>query len=209
MCDICRKSFADPAVLGAGPLLDALFEQSEVGITVVDRELRFVRINDVFGVFRDQDPASILGKKIAEVLPEIAAQIIPPTQEVLETGRPVVDQEVRANGLFADGEHSFRTIRYPVFAADGTVVGVTSVIIDVTDLRKVQIELDDALVLSRERDAAELAARRSQVEMLARYLTSSMERPSGSPHRPGRACRRDEPRDGGRCSGTRPPSWRS
>ena len=140
-----------------------------MGITVVDRDLRFVRVNSVFGVFRDKEQSEIIGKTIAEVLPEIAAQIVPPTQQVLETGKPVVDHEVRAAGVFADGEHAFRTIRYPVLAADRTVVGVTSVIVDVTDLRKVQIELDDALVLQRERDAAELAAKRGQVEMLARY----------------------------------------
>jgi PAS domain S-box-containing protein/diguanylate cyclase (GGDEF)-like protein len=159
----------DHAVLGADALLDALFQQSRVGITVVDRDLRFVRVNDVFGIFRDKQQSEIIGRTIAEVLPEIAAQIVPPTQKVLATGKPVVDHEVRAAGLFADGEHAFRTIRYPVLAAGGTVVGVTSVIVDVTDLRKVQIELDDALVLQRERDAAELAAKRGQVEILARY----------------------------------------
>ena len=159
----------DHAVLGADALLDALFQQSRVGITVVDRDLRFVRVNGVFGIFRDTPHSEIIGRTIAEVLPEIAAQIIPPTQQVLATGKPVVDQEVRAPGMFADGEHAFRTIRYPNLAADGTVVGVTSMIVDVTDLRKAQIELDDALVLQRERDAAELAAKRGQVEMLARY----------------------------------------
>ena len=159
----------DHPVLGADALLDALFQQARVGITVVDRDLRFVRVNGVFGIFGGKPQAEIIGRTIAEVLPEIAGQIIPPTQKVLATGKPVVDQEVRAAGLFADGEHAFRTIRYPVLAADGTVVGVTSMIVDVTDLRKAQIELDDALVLQRERDAAELAAKRGQVEMLARY----------------------------------------
>ena len=138
-------------------------------MTVVDRDLRFVRVNAVFGVFGGTKPAEIVGKTIAEALPEIAAQIIPPTLQVLETGKPVIDQEVRASGLFEDGEHAFRTIRYPVVSADGAIVGVTSMIVDVTDLRKAQIELDDALVLQRERDAAELAAKRGQVEMLARY----------------------------------------
>ena len=159
----------DRGALGAEALLDALFRQARVGITVVDRDLRFVRVNGVFGIFKGKGQAEIIGKTIAEVLPEIAEQIIPPTQKVLATGEPVVDQEVRAAGMFADGEHAFRTIRYPVLAADGTVVGVTSMIVDVTDLRKAQIELDDALVLQRQRDAAELAAKRGQVEILARY----------------------------------------
>lgn len=139
-------------------------------MTVVDRDLRFVRVNEIFGLFRGKEPADMVGKTIAEALPEIAAQIIPGTLRVLETGKPLVNQEVRVSGSFdEEGERSFHTIRYPVFSADGTVVGVTSIVTDVTDVRRVQVELDDALVLQRERDVAELAAKRSQVETLARY----------------------------------------
>lgn len=141
-------------------------------MTVVDRELRFVRVNEIFGFFRDKAPADMVGKTIAAALPEIAAQIIPGTLHVLETGKPLVNQEVRAVGRFdEEGERTFHTIRYPVFSADGTVVGVASIVIDATDLRNTQVELDDALVLQRERDVAELAAKRDQVEALARYRT--------------------------------------
>ena len=158
------------AVLGADALLDALFNQSEVGMTVVDRDLRFVRVNELFGILRGRNPSDLVGKTIEEALPEVAEQIVPATQQVLDTGKPVVNQEVRLSGHYLDGEeHAYRTIRYPVFGPGGEVIGVTSVIIDITDLKKTQVELDEALVLKRERDAAELAARRTQVETLARY----------------------------------------
>jgi diguanylate cyclase (GGDEF)-like protein/PAS domain S-box-containing protein len=45
-------------------------------------------------------------------------------------------------------------VRYPIFSDDGAVVGVASIVTDVSDLRTAQVELDDALVLQRERDAA-------------------------------------------------------
>ena len=139
-------------------------------MTVVDRDLRFVRVNELFGILRGREPSDLIGKTIEEALPEVAAQIVPATQRVLETGKPVVNQQVRLTGLNDDGkEHAYRTIRYPVLGSSGDVIGVTSVIIDITDLKKTQLELDDVLVSQRERDAAELAARRSQVETLARY----------------------------------------
>ena len=43
------------AALEAEALLDALLEQSAVGITIVDRELRVVRANRAFGAFGDRD----------------------------------------------------------------------------------------------------------------------------------------------------------
>ena len=123
--------------LSADALLDALFRQSDVGMTLVDRELRFVRVNEVFGVFRDKDPADVVGKTIAEVVPEVADQIVSATLSVLETGQPVVNQEV--GGTFPEGERSFRSIRFPVFSAEAVVVGVASIVIDITDLRKAQV----------------------------------------------------------------------
>jgi PAS domain S-box-containing protein len=62
------------AVLGADALLDALFNQSEVGMTVVDRDLRFVRVNELFGILRGRKPADLVGKTIAEALPEVASK---------------------------------------------------------------------------------------------------------------------------------------
>ena len=38
--------------------LDALFSQEDVGMTIVDKDLRIVRVNPVFGVFGDQSPSS-------------------------------------------------------------------------------------------------------------------------------------------------------
>jgi PAS domain S-box-containing protein/diguanylate cyclase (GGDEF)-like protein len=161
---------AERAGLGADALLNAIFDQSEVGMTVVDRELRFVRVNALFGILRGRKPAGLVGQTIAEAVPEVAAQVVPATLQVLATGKPLVHEEVRVNDLHEAGDtRAYRTIRYPVIAPGGEVVGVTSIVIDITDLRKAQVELDTALVLRRERDAAELVAKRSQVETLARY----------------------------------------
>ena len=46
-----------------------------------------------------------------------------------------------------------------------------STIIEITDLRNVQLERDDALVRQRESDAAELASRRAEAEASLRYRT--------------------------------------
>jgi PAS domain S-box-containing protein/diguanylate cyclase (GGDEF)-like protein len=139
-------------------LLDALIGQSAVGITIVDRDLRIVRANRVFGVFGDQTQDEVFGRTIAEVLPHLATQIVPPTLRVLETGEPALGAEVVARDP-DDPENTryFRTFRGPVVATDGSIVGVTSTVIEITDLRKTQVERDDAL--------------EQQSEALARYRT--------------------------------------
>ena len=84
------------AALEPEALLDALIGQPAVGITIVDRDLRIVRANRVFGVFGDQTQADVFGHTIGEVLAHLAPQIVPATVRVLETGEPAVAAEVVA-----------------------------------------------------------------------------------------------------------------
>lgn len=159
-------------LLAPEALLDALFEQAGVGMTVVDRELRIVRANEVYGVFGDRAPAELVGLTIAEAVPHLASQIVPATLAVLATGVPAVVQELFASD---PGDHSrtryFRTFRCPVVSEDGSIAGVASTVIDITDLKSIQAARDAALARQHESDLAELASRRAEAEALARYRT--------------------------------------
>jgi len=157
--DACR------AALEPDALLDALVEQEAVGITIVDRDLRIVRANRAFGVFGDETPDQVVGRLIADALPHLAAQIVPATRAVLESGIPASGQEVVA-GDPADPMNTrwFRAFRSPVVSREGEIVGVTSTVIEITDFKRAQHERDDAVVRQRESDAAEH-------EALVRYRT--------------------------------------
>ncbi len=157
--DACR------AALEPGALLDALVDQEAVGITIVDRDLRVVRANRAFGIFGDETPADVAGRLIADALPHLASQIVPATLAVLRSGVPASGHEVVA-GDPTDPENCrwFRTFRSPVISRDGEIVGVTSTVIEITDLRRAQHERDDAVVRKQESDAAEH-------EALVRYRT--------------------------------------
>jgi diguanylate cyclase (GGDEF)-like protein/PAS domain S-box-containing protein len=160
------------AVVDADALLNALIAQEAVGITIVDRDLRIVRANRAFGIFGDRSLDEVAGRPIGDVLPHLAAQIVPETQAVLETGRPVVGQEVVAEHPTDPARTRwFRAHRSPVVARSGEIVGVTSTVMEITDLKRAQIERDDALARQRESTAAETASRRSESEALRRYNT--------------------------------------
>jgi diguanylate cyclase (GGDEF)-like protein/PAS domain S-box-containing protein len=148
-------------VLAADLLLEALLAQEAVGITVVDRELRIVRANRAFGIFGDRTPEQVVGREIGDVLPHLASQIVPETRTVLETGRALVGQEVVArHPTDPTRTRYFRAHRSPVITLSGEVVGVTSTVMEVTDLKRAQVERDDALERQRESDAAETDALR-------------------------------------------------
>jgi PAS domain S-box-containing protein/diguanylate cyclase (GGDEF)-like protein len=139
----------DAGTMQAEALLDALLAQSGVGVTIVDRDLRIVRANEVFGVFGGQAPADLVGRSIAEAVPLLASQIIPATLAVLETGIPIVAQELVAPAADPTKTQYFRTFRCPVVASDGSILGVVSTVIEVTDLRNVQLAEVEASVRYR------------------------------------------------------------
>jgi PAS domain S-box-containing protein/diguanylate cyclase (GGDEF)-like protein len=163
---------ADDAGLTADALLDALFAQAGVGVTVVDRDLRIVRANAVYGMLGDRTPAELAGRSFADALPNLASQVIPATLGVLATGIPVVAQELVAGDPADPGRtRYFRTFRCPVIAADGSIAGVASTFIEITDLKDTQAARDEALERRRESDLAELASRRAEADALSRYRT--------------------------------------
>ena len=130
-------------------LLDTLFTTAPVGLGFVDNELRFVRINDALAAMNGVPIEEHLGKTIHEVLGPFAEQVAPMYRRALEERRPVLAQETVG---FTPG-HPEQT-RYwvasytPVIGFHGEVVGVGTVVIDVTEERH---------ALQSERDAVRRA----------------------------------------------------
>jgi diguanylate cyclase (GGDEF)-like protein/PAS domain S-box-containing protein len=149
------------AALAAGDLLGALIAQEAVGITIVDRDLRIVQANRAFGIFGDRSPEQVFGRSIEDVLPHLASQIVPETRAVLETGKAILGQEVVArHSTDPSLTRYFRAHRSPVVSATGEIIGVTSTVMEITDLKRAQLERDDALERQRASNAAETAALR-------------------------------------------------
>src|SRR5207245_6545604 len=75
-------------------LLDTLLATAPVGFAFVDRDLRYVRINDSLAAMNAATPEAHLGRTVREMLPEIADEIEPLHRRVLATGEPVLDVEL-------------------------------------------------------------------------------------------------------------------
>jgi diguanylate cyclase (GGDEF)-like protein/PAS domain S-box-containing protein len=149
-------SMADPASEAAWPdfaagLVDTLFRQSDIAITVVDRDLRFVRANLGLSVLRHADPAEVVGKTVAEVLPDVAHEIEEALREVFATGQPVVGQLVQTERPPGSGHVvHWLSSRYPVFSPGGEIAGVASIIVEVTDRESAYARLEEAMARERE-----------------------------------------------------------
>ena len=87
------------------------------GFVFLDRDLRFVRINDQLGEINGLPVEAHVGRTVAEILPTLLEPALREvTERVLATGLPVSDREFngktpRAPGITRGASHDRRTAR--------------------------------------------------------------------------------------------------
>jgi PAS domain S-box-containing protein len=132
----------------------------------VDRNLRIVRINEAMAAINGLSVAQTLGRRVDEILPDLVARLRPILCRVLETGEAVVNLEVKGNTPLAPGvERAWLASYYPVRVGRGPVVGVGTIVTEITERNRAQAEAERLLRQEREaRARAEsLAAERAAI----------------------------------------------
>jgi PAS domain S-box-containing protein len=126
-------------------LLDTVFGGAPVGLAFVDREGRFVRVNDALAALTGG--VDLLGRTAAEALGPAGEWLDAPFRQVLESGAPVLEREIRTG---QDGRELIALASfYPVAGRDGTVEWVGAVVLDVTERRRA----DELLMQSQRMEA--------------------------------------------------------
>lgn len=143
---------ADTRRVTAEAQLAALFRQAPIGFSYFDRNHRFVRINDWMADINGVPPADCLGRRVQEVLPEVAPFITPMLDALFTTGEaPPVHEVVGATPRQPGVQRNFLVGWFPV-EIEGRVAFAGSVVTEITALRRAEAErlqLSEALEQER------------------------------------------------------------
>ncbi len=120
-------------------VLESLYRDAPIGFCLVDSDLRFVWINDLMASIHGQPVDAHLGRRVDELLPALAAQVVPVYERVFASGVPAMNVEVRGS-LPSDpfSEHVWLAHHHPQLDADAKLVGVVTVMQDITLVRRTQ-----------------------------------------------------------------------
>ncbi len=112
-------------------LFALLLDSVPIGVAVIDTELRLKYINARHAKLNNLSVADHIGKKIADFLPQAADVVVPKIRFVLDTGVPLLNQEIQGNRISSGGFQLHRVASYyPWRNHGGEIRGVLAIILD-------------------------------------------------------------------------------
>jgi PAS domain S-box-containing protein len=123
-------------------LLDGFFAASPAGLAILDRHLRFQRVNDTLAAINGVPAEDHLGKTVREVIPELADQVEPYMRNVLFTGQKMLNRELCGPIPGGEGAIGYWVANYfPIPSESGGISRIGCVVLDITDCRRAEESL--------------------------------------------------------------------
>ena len=114
-------------------LLENLYTSSPAGLSLHDRDFKYIRINQALADINGYSMSEHLGKTVRELIPDLADDIESRLRQVIQTDRPVCNVQIQGSTPAAPNfKRYWSASYYPVDLLDGDR-GVGSVIVDITN----------------------------------------------------------------------------
>jgi len=127
--------------------LQAVYDGAPVGLAFIDRNLRYVNLNQRLADMNGFPVEDHLGKTVAEMLPGLFPQIEPYLRRALQ-GEVIPGFEIRLYDPDTNRDRTVLLSYQPALDEAHEVIGVSVSLVDITDRKYA----DEALVLSRHTD---------------------------------------------------------
>lgn len=124
--------------------LRIFYEYAPIGLYSVDREFRIVRVNEYLARLNNKPVAEHIGRTVREVIPHLADSLEPLFRQVIESRQPIHD--VKIQWSLPDAPTELRekvSSYYPLEAEDGSIIGVSGVVRDVSEMARVERALQE------------------------------------------------------------------
>jgi PAS domain-containing protein len=125
-----------------------------VGVAVMDRDLRYVRLNRLLAEMNGLAIEEHIGKSLHDIVPDVAPAAEGPIREVMQTGQSLL-------GLTFEGttaahptvRRAWRADFHPRHDRDGTLLGVTLIVVEITEQQRLTGALHDSIRREQRRTA--------------------------------------------------------
>lgn len=113
-------------------LLDAVVGGSPLGISIHDRDVRFVRVNEPLAALNDLSAEAHLGRTPSELFGESGAELEKVLRQVIASGEPIVDRRFGVPAAALPGGIRWLACTWFPVRVRGEVIGASTVVADIT-----------------------------------------------------------------------------
>jgi PAS domain S-box-containing protein len=143
--EVWVRKQAEEAARESESRLTAYFDASPTGMSMVDPELRYLKVNQRLADITGMRVEEHCGKSIREIVPQLADILEPLYQQVLTTGVPVFNLELSGETNSSPGEsRDWQESFFPLMGEDGKPKAVGAVVTEITDRKRAEVELNYA-----------------------------------------------------------------
>ena len=126
-------------------LLDTLLHNAHIGFCFLDRDLRFVRINERLAEMNGASVEAHLGRHVSEIVPELVESLCEMTGRIVATGEAMLNHKFSGKTPAAPGLTRFwNESWYPVRDGAGEIVGFGAVVEEITERLQAQEALRES-----------------------------------------------------------------
>jgi formate hydrogenlyase transcriptional activator len=132
---------ASRTLMESEQLLSAYFKASHVGLCILDTDFRYLAINDTLAEMNGAPATAHLGKTVRETLGDLAELVEPQLRSVLSSGQPILDIELSFVMPNSTEPRHWTKHVIPIKDDAGNVVQIGSVVVEVTEQKKLEESL--------------------------------------------------------------------
>jgi PAS domain S-box-containing protein len=122
--------------------IDGIYDSSPIGLCTLDKDLRYMRINENLAKINGFPAIKHIGKTPREIIPTISEKVESMAKKTLKTGKSIMGVEME--GITPSKPGVLRTWivqSVPFKDIEGNIIGISFSVLEITEMKKAQKEL--------------------------------------------------------------------
>lgn len=125
--------------------LENLYRTAPIGLGLIDREFRFIRINKRLAEINGVSAEDHIGRSIHEIIPDLADEAAKSFRQIFETGLPLMNVELSGETAAHPGiKRTWNESWYPLKDETGKAIAISIVCEEITERKKTEDKLRES-----------------------------------------------------------------